>query len=56
MMKSVLLILALSSITTSQACQPLYWEVDPTYQVVTNEVEQYSKNTLNPAPVSTTVK
>lgn len=56
MIKSVLLILSVISLVIGQGCQPLYWEVDPTYKVVTNEVEQYSKNTLNPGPVSTTVK
>jgi hypothetical protein len=50
----LIVVLCISTITLPDTCMPLYWEIFPNYNVVTNEVELYAKNNLNVNPVNKT--
>lgn len=49
-------LLALFCCLLADDCSPLYWEVNPSYQVVTNEVELYTKYPLSIGSVNISTK
>ena len=55
MIRQMLLAVLLLTGVLADDCSPLYWEVNPTYQIINNEVEMYSKLPLNISAVNTTV-
>jgi hypothetical protein len=54
MIRLLFTVLVLTS-ALADDCAPLYWEINPNYKVVTNEVETYSKFQLLFGSVNTTV-
>lgn len=54
MIRRVIFLVLLASVLADD-CLPLYWEVNPNYKVVTNEVEIYAKNPLQVGSVNTSV-